>query len=227
MVNVLRRGDNFVVVEKPAGLATQSPSPHDSVERRCRQSLSLGERDYLTAVHRLDRPVSGVLLLATTKKAARLLSQQFAERIVTKTYLAIVPGNPFDSEKPGIVTVWTDIIAKVPDQPRSQIVGPGEGKEAVTNAELVRYDVATNRSLVRLRPKTGRMHQLRVALAERGCPILGDAVYGAAADLRNECGIDLIALHAESLTFRDPKTAKWVTCDSSPPLGLFGNLCNG
>lgn len=165
---------------------------------------------FLGVPHRLDRAVSGVLLLATTPRAARQLSRQFERRHIVKTYLALVSAlaAPLGS---GQALEWCDTIRKVPDEPRAEIVPEGspDGHEAMTRGTILSLndDIA----LVSLEPHTGRMHQLRVQAASRGMPVLGDRLYGGTPipgviDDRSAP----IALHAWRITFADPDTSTLV-----------------
>ncbi|MEM9644168.1 MAG: RluA family pseudouridine synthase [Planctomycetota bacterium] len=247
-IEIICQGGGYVSANKPGGLPTQAPVQHASLQAFLRNQLCLDRADYLEAVHRLDRPVSGVVLFATSKKSARLLSEQFASRLVKKAYLAVVEGDPFDNpidQRDDRIAngsdgerCWNDWVAKIPDHPEVRVVEEGAtgAKQATTFVRVLAYDTDTNRSLVRLRPATGRMHQLRVQLSARGAPIVGDIRYGAESTLSDiavlrggpvkpaaELGAEKadrgeandgypasIALHAESLEFRDPKTASWV-----------------
>jgi 23S rRNA-/tRNA-specific pseudouridylate synthase len=178
------------------------------LESRLREQL--GERSsYLAFPHRLDRPVSGVLIVALRKKAARLLSEQFAARKVEKEYLAVVSGKVDPSDQ-----TWTDFVQKVPDQPLAAIVSEQTDgtKQAETRVEVARYDESTNRTVLRLFPETGRMHQLRIQASHRGHPILGDELYGGEVQAS---GLDLaedsasgIMLQAHAISFYDPRNGR-------------------
>ncbi len=204
-----------VALAKPSGLATQAPPGFPSVESWLRGLLPAGA--YLGVPHRLDRAVSGVLLMATTPRAARQLSRQFERRQVTKTYVAIVAAADGTQLASGAAVEWRDRIAKRPDLAEACVVGPEDpaGKEAVTIARTL-GEVAPGRWLVELAPVTGRMHQLRVQAAARGMPVVGDTLYGGPmlsvgptletvgpADSRQQP----IALHALSIRFCDPDAA--------------------
>ncbi len=174
-IKILWDGNAALVVHKPAGIATQAAQGIESLETRLR--MQLAERtDYLAFPHRLDRPVSGVLLVATRKRAARLLSDQFASRKIIKTYLAWVMGKVH----PDQLGLWVDHIRKITNQSHAEIVQSGSqgARVAETQASLRMYDSATDRSLLELSPLTGRMHQLRIQTAQRGFPIIGDWQYG-------------------------------------------------
>lgn len=200
-----------IAIAKPPGLATQAPAGIDSVERWLRGRLAPGA--YLGIPHRLDRAVSGVLLMAATPRAARQLSRQFERRTVTKHYVAIVEcrGTPPDAAG----EEWHDRLAKVPDAARSRLVpdAAAGGREALTLARTLARDTpAGGRAVLGLEPRTGRMHQLRVQASVRGLPIVGDRLYDPAADT-GWCGPPAgavieppIALHAWRIGYRDPDT---------------------
>ena len=195
-----------VAIAKPSGLATQAPPGLPSVEAWLRGLLPAGA--YLGVPHRLDRAVSGVLLMATTPRAARQLSRQFERRQITKTYVAILAAGAATNPVAGATVEWRDRIAKRPDVAEARVVDADDpaGREAVTIARTL-GEVAPGRWLVALAPVTGRMHQLRVQAAARGMPVFGDTLYGGpalggvdTADTRQQP----IALHALSIRFRDP-----------------------
>lgn len=201
-------GETSIVVLKPAGLPTQAPGGAESLESVLRRQLAQ-RSDYVAFPHRLDRPVAGVILVALRKRAARLLNEQFAARKVTKEYLAVVEGKfTGDSQ-------WCDHLTKLSDQAQAAVVDVNHSgaKIAKTRAEVVRYDEQNDRTLLKLFPETGRMHQLRVQAAHRGHPIIGDTLYGGieTADTR-------IMLQAHSITFHDPRNGKQVTVTGTEDL---------
>lgn len=218
-LNVLRDDDCCLAVNKPGGLATQAPPQFDSLERRVRAWLEedapSSERSYLGLPHRLDRPVSGVILLAKTPRAARVLSRQFQRRQVQKTYWAFVEGQ-MEAE----TGQWVDQIHKLPDSALAEVVPAesGGGQYAELSYRVVRQTpLGTWLAIV---PLTGRTHQIRVQASSRGHPVWGDGLYGsrqtfgpAVADDREKT----IALHARSLQFRHPTTSEEVTLTADPP----------
>ena len=131
---------------------------------------------YVAFPHRLDRSVSGVLLVALTKKSARLLSEQFASRKIDKEYRAWVSGSVPKTQE----SVWVDHLRKVSQEARAEVVAEGSdgARRAETGVQRLDYASDLDRSLLRLFPKTGRMHQLRCQAAFRGHPIVGDVAYG-------------------------------------------------
>jgi 23S rRNA-/tRNA-specific pseudouridylate synthase len=210
LINVLWDGGTTVVVDKPAGVATQAPPGSLSLESILRTQFA-ARSDYLAFPHRLDRPVGGVILVALQKRAARLLNEQFAARRVSKGYLAVVAGRVPTN------TVWTDFLIKLPDQAQAAIVDqthPG-AKIAETRVEVVDYQAASDRSVLKLFPHTGRMHQLRIQAAHRGHPIDGDTLYGGRQIVAGNPADAEIRLRAQTLTFFDPRNGKQVTVTGS------------
>jgi 23S rRNA pseudouridine1911/1915/1917 synthase len=157
---------------------------------------------YLGVPHRLDRPVSGIVLFARNSKAAERLAEQFRERHVTKIYWGAVEGDVSPAED-----VWEDWLRKIQDEARTEKAEPNsEGAKLATLAYRVLQNVDEGK-LVEFQPQTGRMHQIRVQAAMRGHPLFGDALYGStrafgppAERLRDR----IIALHSRSLTFQHP-----------------------
>lgn len=216
MVPILFEDNHCLALDKPAGILSQGDATGDA------SLVDLAKDDlkarygkpgnvYVGLIHRLDRPVSGVVLLAKTSKAAARLSEQFRDRSVDKEYLAVVEGHP--RERSG---AWTDTLRKDDRENRVRVVAPGESG-LVAGLEFEVVESLTHTSLVRLRPTTGRGHQLRVQLASRGLPIVGDRKYGASTSLRATDGGYRIALHAEALTFSHPTTRETIRLRSPLP----------
>src|SRR5262249_39978142 len=129
---------------------------------------------YLGIPHRLDRPVSGVVVFARNTKAAQRLAEQFQKRRVHKVYWALIKGSIRPAEG-----TWADYIVKLKEQARAEIVS--SGTPGAKHAEL-HYRLlggADELSWLEIRPLTGRMHQIRAQLSSRGHPILGDEAYGS------------------------------------------------
>lgn len=220
---VIAERAGVVAILKPPGLATQAPPGIPSVEAWLRERLYVGDpRGYVGVPHRLDRAVSGVLLMAATPRAARKLSRQFERRQVAKTYLAVVAGGEPSAALPADETVeWRDLLEKIPDEARSRIATAATtgAREAVTRvcAMPMTDGVGTDR-LLRLEPHTGRMHQLRLQAASRGMPIVGDVLYGGrplsfdAVDTT-----DLILLHAWRIAYDDPDSGERLTIEAPMP----------
>jgi len=213
MISVIWSSDAAAVVLKPAGLATQAPAPHDSLEIRIREQFA-DRTSYIAFPHRLDRPVSGLILVAFTKRAARLLGEQFEARRIAKTYIALVQGHvSADSQ------LWTDYLRKIDDEARVEVI-PEEIAATSTDTKLAELQMRViqrgdARTLVELCPLTGRMHQLRVQSASRGHVIIGDSQYGS--EVSCEGLVDgCIALQAAKLEFNDPVNGKRVIVEAPP-----------
>jgi RluA family pseudouridine synthase len=226
MLEILFEDSSCLAALKPAGLSTQAPRGIDSLEVRVRDWLR-GQADlggtsqgdvYLGMPHRLDRAVSGVILFAKTRRAARIISRQFERRQVRKIYWACVEGAVEPAEG-----TWIDFIRKVPDEPRVEVVAaetPSAQQAVLHYRTLGTLTLDANRpgSWLEIELETGRMHQVRIQTTSRGHPILGDVLYGAMTlfgpqtpDPRERA----IALQARSLTFRHPESNEPLTITAS------------
>lgn len=182
---------HVIVIDKPSGLLSvpgKGPGLHDCAEAR---AVAAFARAF--PVHRLDMDTSGLLMFARTKRAQRSLNAQFAARTIEKTYLAEVWGRP--ESDGGVISL--PMKADWPNRPR-QWTDPG-GKAAATAWEIAERRGAT--TLLRLRPKTGRSHQLRVHMAASGWPIAGDPLYAAGPAL---AASSRLALYAVRIGWRCP-----------------------
>ncbi len=170
---------------------------------------------YLGTVHRLDRPVSGVILWAKTGEGARRLSEQFAARQPVKEYWAVVEVRS-DAPEPGETGIWDDWLTASTDS--QGIVRAATSEAAGARRALTRFQVGAAVRLpeattwLRLWPETGRTHQLRVQASRRGLPVWGDAAYGSARVFPRG-----IALHARSLTFHHPILRRELTVTAELP----------
>lgn len=217
---ILFEDTHCLAIAKPAGLLTQGvPTGLPSLEHWAKLYLKAkyGKPGnvYLGVPHRLDRPVSGVVLFARNSKAAARLAEQFRQHQVTKVYWAIVQGTVPPPEG-----TWEDWLRKFPDQARTEVVkADAEGAKCAVLDYRVIQPVPQG-TLLELRPKTGRMHQLRVQAATRGHPILGDETYGATIPFGPPAELPrdrVIALHARSLTFLHPIRYEPVTVAAPVP----------
>ncbi len=202
-MELLYKDRDIVVCIKPAGvLSTDEPG---GLPELVRQELGDPAASVRT-VHRLDRVVSGLMVLATRRKAASELSRQIRENTFEKEYLAVVHGRPEDD-----AGVFRDLLVRDRLQHKSFVVtqpGP-DAQEAVLEYEVLAY--RDNISCLRIRLHTGRTHQIRVQLASRGMPIFGDAKYGTAED---ECDI---ALWSWRLAFAHPYSGEKLEFKHRPP----------
>jgi len=212
-LKVLYEDNHLLVVEKPAGLATQgvadgTPSVVTRAKAYLKHKYQKPGNVYLGVVSRLDAFVSGVLVLARTSKAADRLAEQFRSGDVQKVYQALVSQAP---EPPaGELSHW---LLKNDKDRRIEVVEP-RTKNA-QHARLTYRTLGQHRrgTLVEIELHTGRKHQIRVQLAEIGCPVVGDRKYGS----RQPFGDEAIALHAVRLTLEHPTTKKPLTVESGLP----------
>ena len=190
---ILYEDDDVIVVNKPSGLLTHAKgglSDEPTVAEIIRQKTSFAiGTDRPGIVHRLDRDTSGLLIIAKNPESATHLQRQFAERTAKKTYVAITDG------KPKLNAAKIDLpIGRNPSAPSTFRIDPN-GKPAQTTYHVLAEN--DTQSLVKLKPATGRTHQLRVHLAHLNAPILGDRVYGKSSDCR-------MMLHAQKLEITLP-----------------------
>ena len=190
---ILYEDDDVIVVNKPSGLLTHAKgglSDEPTVAEIIRPKTSFAtDTDRPGIVHRLDRDTSGLLIIAKNPESAAHLQRQFAERTAKKTYIAITDG------KPKLNAAKIDLpIGRNPSAPSTFRIDPN-GKPAQTTYHVLAEN--DTQSLVKLKPTTGRTHQLRVHLAHLNAPILGDRVYGKSSDCR-------MMLHAQKLEITLP-----------------------
>lgn len=221
-LNVLYEDDDCVVIEKPIGLLTHSkgafnpePSVATWLHNRLTDKTLIEVNELLPnqragIVHRLDRATSGVMIAAKTTAALTWLQRQFAQRKVSKSYQAIVTGHLAEAE-----AIIDMPIERNPKAPATFRVG-ANGKDATTH--YIVEQETTHYSLVRLTPKTGRTHQLRVHLAHLGHPIVGDTLYKGEPAPR-------LYLHARSLELTLPSRERKVF--EVPVPAEFAELLDG
>ena len=194
---------DIVVCIKPARvLSTDEPG---GLPELVREALGDPKADIRT-VHRLDRVVSGVMVLARNAKAASELSRQIREDAFEKEYLAVVHGCPAEAEGTLKDLLWRDKARKmtiVSDAPAKGV------QEAILDYRLLKTDGAVSRVQVTLR--TGRTHQIRVQFSSRGMPLVGERKY---AVLEDPCEI---ALWSHRIGFAHPGTGQWVAFAQEPP----------
>lgn len=202
-MQILYADARVVVCLKPAGvLSVDEPG---GVPELVRQTLGLGKDGCARPVHRLDRPVGGVMVLARSRVAASLLSQQVQARTFRKEYLAVVEGSL--AQKTGTLR---DELAR-DAQKRITYAAPAPAKD--TRTAVLHYRVlgeAEGLSLVHIRLETGRTHQIRAQFSSRGCPLAGDAKYGARTE-------GSIALWSYRVSFTHPQTGAPMTFSHEPP----------
>ncbi|MEL7500362.1 MAG: RNA pseudouridine synthase [Planctomycetota bacterium] len=221
--NILLERGAVILVNKPGGLLTQAPPGIDSLEVRVKQFLIQREnkpgKAYLGVPHRLDRPVSGVMVVVKNVRAAKRISEQIQARTVNKRYWALVCGHI--SKTLGNEGECIDFMRKVPGEARSEIVSQThpDAKNAELNFHVLSESVIDREpvSQIEIELVTGRTHQIRLQLSHRGHAILGDQLYGSTVSFGPQT-LDLrkrwIALHARRLGFVHPidKESVDMTC---------------
>ena len=195
-LNVLYEDNHIIVVVKPYNVLSQGDSTGDisimdMVKAYIKEKYHKPGNVYLGLVHRLDRPVGGIMVFARSSKAASRLTKAFNEHKITKRYLAIVNGK-MENDKDTLV----DKIEKLPD---GNSVISDKGKEAILDYEVLEYNKENDCSLVSITLKTGRHHQIRVQFASRGHYLLGDQRYGVLDNKQ-------ISLFSYYLSFEHPVT---------------------
>jgi 23S rRNA pseudouridine1911/1915/1917 synthase len=225
-ISILFEDNHCLAVAKPAPLLTQGvpfvtpagiaiPTLEAQVKAYLKERYQKAGNVYLGIPHRLDRPVSGVIVFARNTKAARRLAEQFQTRQVKKTYWAVVEGAVHPA-----VGHWEHWLRKIPEEARSEVAEPDTPNARPARLQYRTLGQHEGFTLLEIEPETGRMHQIRVQAAAQGCPVRGDVLYGASmpfgpvAELPRE---RTIALHARQLTFLHPIRYKPITVTAPLP----------
>ncbi len=204
-ITVVYQDAALIVINKPCGLLTVATDAEKHVTAFAVLSAHLEETDagrpYV--VHRLDRDTSGLLMFARTEEVQETLQEEWDT--VTKTYVAVTEGTPTPAE--GVIDTHVEPTRDL----RMRVCPEGEGtKRAVTAYKVVRtYE---RHAMVEVELRTGRKHQIRVHLAKRGWPVVGDQAYGAKTNPANRLG-----LHAWKLAFAHPVTGERVELEQPIP----------
>ncbi len=213
-IKVLYEDNHIIAVVKPAGVLTQGDgsgkkSLFDMVKDYLKEKYKKPGNVFLGLVHRLDKPVQGIVLFGKTSKGASRLSEQFRNHTIQKTYHAIVVGKPKESrgeikEKVSKISFFAEGFTNKTDEELLEAVKKAtKTRTAELSWELVKSN--DKYSLLKILPKTGRFHQIRVQLANMGCPILGDAKYGHSRASEHRSGwhdSNSIALAATAISFK-------------------------
>ena len=195
MINIIYEDNHLLVVEKPINVSVQADKSGDEdlltmLKKYLKEKYNKPGDVYLGLVHRLDRPVGGVMVFAKTSKAASRLSKQVQKHEFKKIYMAVIEGKVSDSG------TFKDKLKK--DEKTNITRVSEDGKEAELSYNLIGF--VNNLSLVRISLKTGRSHQIRVQFSSRKIPLYGDQKYNPKAVK------DQIALFASKLEFKHPIT---------------------
>ena len=213
-LDVVYEDSDVIVINKPKGLVVHPAAGHwdgtlvNALLHHCGDSLSgIGGEIRPGIVHRIDKDTSGLLIVAKNDFAHQALSAQLKDHTLARTYECIVCGNI--REDRGTIDAP---IGRSPADRKKMCVTRSGGREAVTHWEVIaRYTGYTH---LRCRLETGRTHQIRVHLAWRSHPIVGDTVYG---HKKPELGLDSQCLHARELTFVHPRTGERITVQCPLP----------
>ncbi|MCR8634535.1 RluA family pseudouridine synthase [Paenibacillus radicis (ex Xue et al. 2023)] len=212
-IPVLYEDNHVIVIVKPVNVPTQEDDSHDPdlltmIKQDLKHRHNKPGNVYLGLVHRLDRPVGGVMVFAKTSKAASRLSDAVRTRTIRKHYTAVINGKP--KQPFGTLTHYllkdtkTNMVSAVPP-------GKPGAKEAILDYRVI--DHMDGLSLVNIELHTGRSHQIRVQFATIGCPLVGDQRYGAHLTKPGQ----QIALWSTELSFEHPVTKETLSFTSTPP----------
>ncbi len=207
---ILYEDKHLLVLDKEMGEIVQEDKSGDTSLLRS-LSLALKERDakpgnvYLQAVHRIDRPVSGLVLFAKVDRVLPRLHEQFSQGNVERFYYALVEGQP--EQYSGRIESY---LHRNQRMNKTFVVRKGDPKGQLSSLEYEMVGLTKSFALLKVQLFTGRHHQIRAQLASIGCPVHGDLKYGAKRSLPNGG----IALHASSLRFRQPITGVEVRVES-------------
>lgn len=224
MIRVIHAEPDFLALDKPAGLivhrggGVRGATFADWLVKKFPEVRAVGDDpgERPGIVHRLDKETSGVMVVARNQEAFEKLKRLFKERKVEKTYLALVRGVP--EKKSGMIDAP---IGRLAASPTKRGIGPHTrgGRPAVTEYRVL--ERLGSHALLEVRPKTGRMHQIRVHLASIGHPVAGDKTYGRAGALPP--GLERQFLHAWRLEFSYPEGRRW-RFEAALPEDLTGAL---
>lgn len=204
-LDILFQDEHLLAVNKPTGLLSV---PGNSLEKQdCMVSRCQAEFEHILIVHRLDMLTSGIIVFARNKAALRAMNKLFAEREVSKTYIAIVDGIVNNDEG----EINQPLMADWPNRPKQKI--DAGGKASCTQYQVLHRDQITQTTRIKLTPMTGRSHQLRVHMMWLGHPILGDPFYATDEALHKS---ERLLLHASELAFVHPMTNQPINIHSPP-----------
>ena len=211
-LEVLYEDNHLIVVVKPVNVPSQQDSSNDLdlltiVKKYIKEKYHKPGNVYIGLIHRLDRPVSGIMVFARTSKAASRLSDQIRKNQFTKKYLAVVQGIIKNDED-----TLVDYLKR--DDNGNTVIANNDGKESILYYKVLERNYDKNETLVEIELKTGRHHQIRVQFASRGYPLCGDQRYGKMDKTQ-------IALCAKELEFTHPISKKIMRFSIELPKGKY------
>ena len=208
-IDIIFEDESILVVIKPEGMLSIATNKleTDTLHSRCVDYVQFsGERNWCHIVHRLDRDTSGVMVFAKNKQHKETLQKQFAERSVHRTYHALVEGRP--EKDSGTVSSW---LVEDKHLHVRKVSSTYQGaKKAITHWDV--EDSDDHVSLIHITIDTGKRHQIRMAMKDLGCPVVGDELHEATADPLNR-----VCLHATALEFLHPQSDDPVRFASKVP----------
>ena len=212
-LRVLYEDNHVIVVVKEKNVLSQADNTHDIdmltiIKKYLKEKYNKPGNVYLGLVHRLDRPVGGIMVFAKTSKAASRLSDQVRKKEIKKTYMAVVKGIIKKDED-----TFVDYLLKL-DNGNTIVTTKNKGKESVLTYKVLKRNYEKNETLVSIDLKTGRHHQIRVQFASRGYPLCGDQRYGKSDKTQ-------IALCAYKLEFIHPTTKQLMKFEIEKPLDTY------
>ncbi len=217
-LDVLHEDEHIIVLNKPAGLVVHPAAGNpdgtlvNALLHHCRGELpGISGVERPGIVHRLDKDTSGCLVAAKSDLAQRSLLQQFADRQITKLYLAVTSRHPVQPSG----TIFTHLGRHPVNRQKQAVLNPGSGRPAITDYYVLRKDPSQRAALVLCHLHTGRTHQIRVHLKHLGCPVLGDPVYGNSKREPSDPG--RLMLHAWRLGFQHPFSGRFKTYEAPIP----------
>ena len=208
-INIIFEDNHIIVVEKPINIPVCKDSSLDfdlltMIKSYLKDKYNKPGNVYLGLVHRLDRPVGGIMVFAKTSKAASRLSKQVQEHYLKKTYVLVCEGKIDDRGE------MIDYLAKNNKTNTSYVTDKNNGKIAKLKYKKIGY--VNNYSLVEVNLETGRSHQIRVQFSSRGCPLVGDARYNPNSDNKTS-----IALFSKKIEFYHPTTKELLSFELNIP----------
>lgn len=217
MLEVIHENKDLIVVNKQSGLISEkSPFEKITVEDQIKNHLTkVRKNPFIGIIHRLDRVTSGVLIFAKKKSILVNFNKLFSTKKVQKTYLAIVEKEPEIRKDELVNFLFKNNLKK-----KSEIkkVKSKETQEAILTYEVI--DKNEFGYLLKIKPKTGRFHQIRAQLSHMGCPIIGDEKYGA---ITKHLPLS-IGLHSWKINYKDPKSMEFISFEAPLPKNKYWNF---
>jgi len=219
-LNVVYEDADLIVVDKPAGMVVHPAHGHysgtlvNALLAHCHDLSGIGGKLRPGIVHRLDKDTSGLLVVAKSDAAHQHLQQQFQQRTIRKTYLALTEGL-----LPAVDGIIDAPVGRDPQRRKRMAVVPRSGREAQTEYHVLEF--FSENTLVEAKPITGRTHQIRIHFAFIGHPLVGDPVYGYR---RQRLPLRRQFLHAARIAFTLPGTAERIEFACELPDDLMGVL---